>query len=224
MLKQCLLCCWLLLFQLPSAFAQYQMSVRSSGASAFFDIPIGGSIGSIEGSGPYVLDIRSTFYSHGFTQQAAYVTLWGLAQLDMRVTLNGYVHEWSTDGYAAATIRTAPGDPAKHLLNVSYTFDGMTYREYVFFTQYAVFAAQELPLDAFMLQDQFSRSGSSGMGHFDASYAFMNEVTTIQMGEAYGSADAVAYAVSVPEPATYSLLGAGLLLIVLRRRPWRVRP
>lgn len=224
MLKHCLLCAWLLLFQLPSAFAQYQMAVRSSGASGFFDMPIGSAVGTIEGSGPYVLDVRSTFYRHGFTQQAASVTLWGLAQLDMSVTLNGYLHEWSTDGYVSATIRTAPDDPSKRLLNVSYVFDGMTYREYVFFTQDAVFAAHELPLDALMLQDQLTRSGSSGMGHFDASYAFQNEVTTIEMGLAYGSADAVAYVVSVPEPATCAMLGAGLLLIVLRRRPWRFRP
>jgi len=224
MLKHCLLCAWLLLFQLPSAFAQYQMTVRSSGASGFFDMPVGGAVGIIEGSGPYVLDVHSTFYSQAFIQQAASVTLWGMARLDMSVTLNGYLHEWSTDAYVTALIRTAPNDPAKHLLEVGYFFDGPTYREYVSFGQDAVFAAQELPLDAFMLQDQPSRSGSSGVGWFDGRYVFQNEVTTWEKGLAYGSADAVAYAVSVPEPATYALLGAGLLLIVLRRRPWRFRP
>jgi hypothetical protein len=224
MLKQCLLCCWLLLFQLPSAFAQYQMTVRSSGASSFFDLPMGSDAGTLEGSGPYVLDVHSTFYGHSFIQQATSVTLWGQAQLDMNITLNGFLHELSMDAYVTATIRTVPDDPAKRLLNVSYSFDGMGAREHVYFTQDALFAANELPLDAFMLPDQGSRSGSTSVGWFDAGYYYQNEIVTVELGQAYGSADAVAYAVSVPEPATYALLCAGLLLIALRRRPWQVRP
>ncbi|UGQ47757.1 hypothetical protein [Massilia endophytica] len=89
-----------------------------------------------------------------------------------------------------------------------------------YFRQTAVFASDDLPLDALLPQAGARRSGSTGDGSLDVSYFFHNDEISTELGLAMGSLGSFSYAIAVPEPARDGMMlaGAALLCLFFRAR------
>jgi hypothetical protein len=210
-------CCLAAGFMAAAQAQTYQLTVRSSGPSGWFNLYDGPGLPGITGNGPLEMSWYLSYTDPVVTRQADGTSISAMANIDMLVSIDGHLRHIPLSGMMYASIYPA-SDPAARFLDLSVEIGYFPFGYQGRFQQSARFAADDLPMDALAPLNKGWSQGQTDFAFFDARYAYRNEEFTMDMGAASSRQSNFSYALVVPEPVTSGMLLAGLGLLAARGR------